>query len=354
MKHLKLSFIAVGSVLSGALLFGCGGGGGGGGGVVGGTTTAAPPADWVSATPATVPSANLTDIEVTGTVAVTDSLNGPSAQDVVSVQSADLCHPALFQRTYEMTDILNNHTHKMMDRIKQIILHPKAKNGSRDCTVDNKSAPTQISCTIDPANTVFAGYPLTLTWQKSSVTGGNEYVTNVYIQSSSTPAADIHQCELGVSPAPTFGACSGGTCPTCTTIFSSTLDVTANANGFDAASPSSTPVKFDFTSLNAVDPSEKATGTFQVNVDFTRDDTKPNPFRRVLGINFTNFVPALTASGIAAGEANHGARSGSFSHVGYTGSELGGGGAMAFVDEVILYCPQYTGEGTTPRSTPTP
>jgi len=347
MSGRKLSHAAVGAALGSAWILACGGGSSGGGGA----GTAAPPSDWTSATPTTVPNASLTDIEVTGAVAVSDRTGAPAS--AAAEVSADQCHPALFQRTYEISDILNVHTHKMMDRIREIIRHPKALDGSPSCTVDSKSAPTQISCTIDPADTVFAGYPLTLTWQKSAAPGGGErYLTQVYIQPSSTPASQIHQCELGATPAPTFGSCSGGTCPTCTTIFSSTLDLTALATasgaGFDVASPSGSPVLFDFTSLNAVDPDEKATGTFQVNVDFTKDPSKPNPFRRVLGFTFTDFVPALTAAQIAAGEANHGARSGILSHVGYTGSEGGGGGAMAFVDEVILFCPPYAGEGSPP------
>jgi hypothetical protein len=346
MRALKLPLVSMSLMLSSALVPGCGSSGG-----ASSSTTAGPPADWTSTTPTTVPSASLTDIEVTGPVSVAIAGGGAglvAAQSDASAVGGDLCHPALFQRTYEMTDILNVHTHRMMDRIKAIVLHPKAADKSPNCTVDNKSDPTQISCTIDPSNTSFAGYPLTLTWQKTASAAGTQYLTNVYIQASSTPAAQIHQCELGVSPAPTFGSCSGGTCPTCTTIFSSTLDVTTNANGFEVASPSGTPVSFDFTSLNAVDPSEKATGTIQVNVDFAKDSTKPNPFRRVLGFTFDNFVPALTAAEMAAGEANHGARSGTYAHVGYTGSGGGGGGAIAFVDEAVLFCPQYTGEPTPP------
>ncbi len=343
-RSLELPLVGLSLLLSGVL--GCGGGSSGS---TSGSTTAPPLADWTAATPTTVPSASLTDIEVTGPVTVAALGGGAAAaQPGAAAVSGDLCHPALFQRTYEMTDILNVHTHRMMDRIKAIIQHPRAPDRSPSCTVDDKSAPTQISCTIDPANTVFAGYPLTLTWQKSAANGATRYVTNVYIQSSSTPAAQFHQCELGVTPAPTSGSCSGATCPACTTIFSSTLDVTTSANGFDVASPSGTPVSFDFTSLNAVDPSETATGTIQVNVDFAKDSTKPNPFRRVLGFTFDNFVPALTAAEMAAGEANHGARNGTYAHVGYTGSGGGGGGAIAFVDEAILFCPQYAGEPSPP------
>jgi hypothetical protein len=49
----------------------------------------------------------------------------------------------------------------------------------------------------------------------------------------------------------------------------------------------------------------------------------------------------LTAAEVAAGVVNHGARTGVLAHVGYTGSAGGAGGAMEFVDEVILFCPQY-------------
>jgi hypothetical protein len=252
----------------------------------------------------------------------------------------DVCYPRLFERTFEMTDVLNNHTRAMMSRIADIIRNPTARDSSPNCTVDDAASPTRISCTKVPAAGTFTGYPLTLTWQKSAgAAGATQYETHVYIQAASTAAANVHQCELGVTPAPTAGACSGSTCPTCTTIFSSTLNVTPTANGFDVSSPAGTPVLFDFTSLNTVDPNERATGTFQVNVQFTKDTTKPNPFRRVLGFTFSNFVPALTATEMAAGMANHGARSGTLAHVGYTGSGGGGGGAMEFVDEVVLFCP---------------
>jgi hypothetical protein len=331
---------------SAALFLGCGSSTSGGG-----TTSASPPADWSTATPTTLPSSALTSIDVSGAGSTSSGLTvGGSAATLSASALADPCYPHLFERTSEMTEILNNHTHKMMDRIAAIAAHPRALNGSAACTVDSKSSPSQVSCTIDAGAGLFNGYPLTLTWQKSATSAATRYVTNVYIQPSSTPAASLHQCDLGAtaSPPPTFGACSGGTCPTCTTIFSATLDVTANANGFDVASPAGTPMTFDFTSLSAVDPNEKATGQLQVNVDFTKDTTKPNPFRRVLGFTFSGFLPALTAAEIAAGEANHGARSGSLAHVGYTGSGGGGGGAMEFVDEVILFCPPYSGEATSP------
>ena len=313
--------------------------------------TAPVPSDWLAATPSTLPSSSLTDVAVTlptGTSAPSDTTGATSTTPVVAVD--DPCHPHLFERTYEMADILNNHTQKMMNRIAAIIEHPKARDNSPNCTVNDKADPTQISCTIDPAAGIFEGYPLTLTWQKSAISGGNEYATSVYIQSSSTTAADLHQCELGadVSPPPTFGPCVNGVCPTCTTVFTSTLDVVPSASGFAVSSPAGTPMAFDFTSLHDVDGAELATGTFQVNVSFTKDTTKPNPFRRVLGFTFSDFVPALTAAEIAAGEANHGARTGTLAHIGYTGSEGGGGGAMEFVDEVILFCPQYAGESPTP------
>jgi hypothetical protein len=337
-----------------ALLFAMGlspGCGGGGGGSTGGDNLAAPPADWKSSTPITMVSPNITDIEVSGAVTSTagaEVVETPSSRAAVAVQD-DPCHPHLFQRTFEVSDILNRHTHRMMDRIAAIIAHPKALDGSAACQVDNKAAPTQISCTIDPAAGQFGGYPLTLTWQKTAIAGATEYATHVYMQASSTPAADLHQCELGatVTPAPTLGACNGGTCPTCTTVFSSTLDVTTNANGFDVSSPADAPMAFDFSSLHAVDPSELATGTFSVNVDFAKDTTKPNPFRRVLGFTFNDFVPALTAEEIAGGEVNHGPRSGTLAHIGYTGSHGGGGGAMEFADEAILFCPAVNGAPNT-------
>ena len=338
-----------------ALLFGCGGGSGNSSGAGSGGVTASgssgaagaklEPADWSAAVPATLPTSSLTDVNLSS--AGSSGAGAVALRDPVAEAVATDCHPALFTRTYEIADILNNHTHVMMDRIAGIIAHPKARDNSPNCTVDNPSAPTKVSCTIDPAAGLFEGYPLTLTWEKSSTSSQTQYVTNVYIQSSQTPAANLHQCELGVSPAPSSGACSQGTCPTCTTIFSATLNVTPAANGFEVSSPAGTPVSFDFTSLNQVDPTEKATGTFQVNVDFTKDTTKPNPYRRVVGLTFSNFIPALTQSEITAGEANHGARSGSLAHIAYTGSNGGGGGAMEFVDEVILYCPA-SGQTTPP------
>ena len=335
------------SLLVGALagLLGCSSG------ATGSSLSSPVPADWSAATPQTLPSSALSTVTVTepnGTFAPSDTAGATSTTPVAA--DDDPCHPHLFERTYEMADILNNHTQKMMDRIAGIVAHPRARDDSPNCTVNDKKDPTEISCTIDPASGLFGGYPLTLTWQKSAISGGNEYVTNVYIQPSSTTAADLHQCELGASasPPPTFGACSGGTCPTCTTIFSSTLDVVPSSTGFAVTSPATTPMAFDFTSLHDVDSAELATGTFDVNVSFTVDLSKPNPFRRVLGFTFSDFVPALTAAEIAAGEANHGARTGTLAHIGYTGSEGGGGGAMEFVDEVILFCPQYAGESSTP------
>jgi len=326
----SLKSLALGA-LSGALLFGCGGN----------NSSSNVPADWTAPVPSTLPSNNLTDVDVSlsnGTSVSTASMSVVAN----AAQADDPCHPHLFQRTYEMADILNNHTHKMMDRIAAIIRHPKALDNSPNCTVDNKSDPTQISCTIDRAAGLFGGYPLTLTWQKSVNTpasGTTQYVTNVYIQPNSVTAAELHQCELGNNPLPSA----------CTLIFSSTLDATPQANGYDVSSPSGTPVHFDFTALHSVDSAELATGTFDVNVEFTKDTTKPNPYRRILGFQFTNFVPWLTAQEMAAGEASHGARTGSLAHVGYSGSIGGAGGAMEFIDEVILFCPQY-GSPAAPNS----
>jgi len=332
------------SVLAGVLVIGCGGSGGGGN-----SANSLLPQDFTSNMPVTVPSANLTDIEVTGPV--TSNAGSEAALAEVMAPISDPCHPALFQRTYEISDILNIHTHRMMDRIRDIIAHPRRLDGSLACKVDDPTAPTQISCTLDPRFGLYDGYPLTLTWQKSAITGGDQYVTNVYIQSSSTTAADLYQCELGstVTPAPTFGPCTTmGSCPTCTTIFSSTLDATTSTTGFDVSNPSANPMLFDFTSLHNVDSNELATGTFQVNVDLTKDSTKPNPFRRVLGFKFSNFVPAPTAAEMAIDGPNHGSRNGTFAHIGYTGSQGGGGGAMAYADDVILFCPPYTGEANPP------
>ena len=318
-NHL-LTPIALGA-LGSALLLGCGN-----------STSSNVPADWTASPSSTLPSSSLTDIDVAGTTATGATINAAAVSGPQAEAVAPDCHPALFERTYEIADILNNHTHKMMDRIADIVRHPKALDGSPNCTVDDKAAPTQISCTIDRAAGLFGGYPLTLTWVKTVASGVTNYATNVYIQPSSTTAANLHECELS----------AGANLPAaCTKIFSASLNLTTNANGFDVSSAS--PMVFDFTALNSVDPSEAALGTFQVNVDFTKDATKPNPYRRVLGFTFDNFAPAVTAEEMAAGDVSHGLRSGTLAHVGYTGSGGGGGGAMEFVDEVILYCPLVSG-----------